>query len=136
MRKTEMKNKFKFPVNETTVSRVESLIDEIDIKHDLGEEKYGKISLAVIEAVENGIKHGNKLDPESYLDLSYRISDREVGFVIKDEGEGFDHKKINDPTSIKMKVQEKGRGIYIMKILADEINFNNCGNEVELKFKL
>lgn len=131
-----MKNKYKFPASKETVSKIERLIDEIHQKYDIGNEKYGKISLAVIEAVENGIIHGNKLDPKSYLQLSYRINDREVGFVIRDQGAGFDHSAVEDPTAIKMKVKEKGRGIYIMKILADEISFNNIGNEVELKFKL
>ncbi len=132
-----MKNKYIFPVNKETISKVERVIDELDSKYDFGKDKYGKICLAVIEAAENCIIHGNKLDPESYLKLSYEMGDRgELGFVIGDQGSGFDHLEVNDPTTYRMKVMEKGRGIFIMKILADEIIFNNSGNEVELKFKL
>lgn len=131
-----MKNSFEFPAKIENISKVESIIDNICSEYDLGCEKYGKICMAVIAAAENGIIHGNKLDSEKYLNLSYKINDREIGFVVSDQGAGFNYKIVPDPTNIKMKLVKKGRGIYVMKLLSDEIKFRGRGNEVELKFRL
>ena len=131
-----MKNEYEFPANQETITKVERLLDELCIEYNVDKKKYGKILVAVLAAVENSIIHGNGENPEKLLNISYDIEEREIGFIIKDEGVGFNHKDIPDPTTVKMKVVKKGRGIYLMKILADKISFNETGNEVELRFKL
>ncbi|MFC2120848.1 ATP-binding protein [Bacteroidota bacterium] len=131
-----MKNKFKFPANTDSIAKVESLIDEVCSEYAISNKKYGNICIAVMAAVENSIIHGNKMDSEKSLNFSYDMEERQIGFVIKDEGEGFDHQAIPDPTMVKMRIEKKGRGLFLMKVLSDELIFNNSGNEVELKFKL
>ena len=57
-------------------------------------------------------------------------------WTIEDQGIGFDHKNIPDPTSPENVEKINGRGIFLMERLSDEILYLEEGRIVELKFKL
>ena len=48
----------------------------------------------------------------------------------------FDESKIPDPTSPKNLDNIKGRGVFLIKNLADNVKFRKKGSEVELVFNL
>jgi serine/threonine-protein kinase RsbW len=52
----------------------------------------------------------------------------------QDEGKGFDYHNLPDPTAPENILKENGRGIFLMKNLSDEIEFNDSGNEVTIYF--
>ncbi|MBI4647805.1 MAG: ATP-binding protein [Bacteroidia bacterium] len=131
-----MKTEVEFPAKIENVYVAENLIDEISTEYKLGAEIYGNIMVAIVEAVNNAILHGNKLDPEKIVYLSYSIDNNTLAFKIRDEGPGFCYDTIPDPTSVENLEKPHGRGIFLMKHLSDEINFYSNGAEVELKFHL
>src|SRR3954466_5510918 len=90
-----------------------NVCDEMQIK----EEKFGNILLAVTEAVNNAIEHGNQNSPEKTVQLSYRSSSDQITFTVADQGQGFDLKLVPDPTQPECKDPEAGRGIFVMKHL-------------------
>jgi serine/threonine-protein kinase RsbW len=55
---------------------------------------------------------------------------------LADEGEGFDYNRLPDPTAPENLENLTGRGVFIIKHLADQCIFNLKGNEVELHFKV
>jgi serine/threonine-protein kinase RsbW len=57
-------------------------------------------------------------------------------FTVSDEGNGFDVNSIPDPTAPENIENLSGRGIFIIKKLADQCIFNTIGNELELHFKI
>ena len=59
-----MKKTLDFPSKIENLVHVENLIDEMSETYDLGSELYGNILVAIIEAVNNAVLHGNKLDPK------------------------------------------------------------------------
>ena len=63
-------------------------------------------------------------------------SKKSISFVIKDEGPGFDESKIPDPTSPKNLDNIKGRGVFLIKNLTDNVKFRKKASEVELVFNL
>ena len=115
---------------------VESFIDNARKKYDLNDDLYGNIMISVIESVNNAIVHGNKANKAKNVDLSLRLDDEQIRFIIQDEGNGFDFSNLPDPTAPKNLERTGGRGIFLMKHLADELNFKNNGQRVELTFYL
>ncbi len=118
------------------INLVERLIDDLSEKHDLHDDVYGKLLLSVVEAVNNAIVHGNKMDIEKDVVLEYSIDDSKIDFIITDMGEGFDYNNIPDPTKPENIEKTHGRGIFLMNHLADEIEFTKNGSVVKLSFDL
>lgn len=116
------------------IRMIESFIDNAKEKYNLDEDIYGNIMIAVTEAVNNAIKHGNSGDKSKNVFLSLFLEDSVLKFQIKDEGKGFDYENLPDPTAPENLEKPGGRGIFLMKNLADEVQFKNQGSEVEISF--
>ena len=74
------------------------------------------------------VMEARKKDPhfgKRHVHLRIELSQTEVRFCIRDEGNGFDHSAANLPTS-------GGRGLLLMRTHMDEVIFNQAGNEVTL----
>lgn len=115
---------------------IEELIDKLKNELLLNDKVYGKISVALIEAVNNAIVHGNKLDIDKTVEIDYYEELNKLIFNIKDSGEGFDYNNIPDPTLPENIEKINGRGVYLMRQLADEVEFEENGSRIILKFKL
>ena len=115
---------------------VEKLIDELSIELDLSDESYGNVLVATMEATNNAIVHGNKLDPEKVVVLKVLLEKDQLVVNITDQGVGFNPKVIPDPTAPENIEKINGRGIFLMERLSDEIQFLDEGRVVELKFKV
>ena len=117
-----------------------------------------KVVLAIHEALRNSLEHGNlelpseikpelihKEDPyenlmqerlkdpkyaEKKIWVTYSRIKEKVELVIKDEGKGFDSKKMLD--------QQQGtdishsRGLILIRAGVDEVSYNDTGNEITL----
>lgn len=118
------------------LSQVESLIDEVCEEWRVGEDNYGNILIAVTEAVNNAIQHGNKLDAEKSFEVEVDSTEAQITFRVRDEGPGFDFENLPDPTDPQNIENPHGRGIFLMRHLADEVEFQEEGRLVELRFKL
>ncbi len=125
-----------FPAASENVSIVENLIDEICLQYKISEDNYGNILVALTEAVNNAILHGSKANPSKTVVVSFVSDEKELCFVVKDQGEGFDYDKLPDPTAAENIENPNGRGVFLMKHLADGIEFKDNGSTVSLKFNL
>jgi serine/threonine-protein kinase RsbW len=117
------------------INVVEKFIDDLKVKHNLHEECYGNMLVAVTEAVNNAINHGNKANPEKLVDIKFEVEEGQFGFTISDEGHGFDYLNLPDPTDPENIEKPSGRGVFLMKHLADQIIFSENGRVVELYFR-
>jgi len=115
---------------------VESFIDNVKERFKLNDDIYGNIMISVTESVNNAIHHGNTQDKSKNVSITLNLDENQIKFSIRDEGEGFDFNDLPDPTSPENVDKEGGRGIFLMKNLADEVHFINEGREVELVFYL
>lgn len=113
---------------------VESFIDNVKEKYNLDDDIYGNIMIAVTESVNNAIKHGNKLDSKKNVVLSCSFEENKILFSVEDSGDGFDVNDLPDPTAPERIEEAGGRGIFLMKHLADEVVFKENGKIVELTF--
>ena len=115
---------------------LEDWINSLCEAYDIGEELYGNILIAVTEAVNNAIIHGNKNDVIKKTLVSYQSSEKNLVFIVKDCGVGFDFNNVKDPTDPNNIEQPNGRGIFLMRHLADEVEYSEPGNYVEIKFDI
>lgn len=113
---------------------IESFIDNAKEKYHLDDDIYGNIMIAVTEAVNNAIKHGNKDNSSKNVSISLSLEDGMIKFKVQDEGSGFDFHKLPDPTAPENISKPGGRGIFLMKHLSDEVDFKENGKVVELSF--
>ena len=119
-----------------SIHRLQGLIEDICDENNLNHNYLGCISVALTEAFNNALEHGNKNNSEKIISIDFQKTSSGLEFRIKDEGDGFDYKSIPD---VKEDGKEKtfpGRGIFLIKTLADDVEFVGKGNEIEIGFKI
>lgn len=111
---------------------VQRLVKRLNIDPNL----YPNILISCTEAVNNAMVHGNQFDDRKKIVLECHEKPHRIEVMISDEGSGFDPQKLPDPTDEEHIAIEGGRGVFLMKQLADEIHFHNHGRTVELVWKI
>jgi serine/threonine-protein kinase RsbW len=124
----------RFDSKPENIAVVEKLIDKISADHGIVAEHYGNVLIAMTEGVNNAIVHGNKLDETKSVSVSCAIDEKSLVFRITDEGPGFDYDNLPDPTAPENIEKPHGRGVFLMRHLADECAFEDEGRIVELTF--
>ena len=112
----------------------EEIIEKVSNEQKLPEDSFGNVLIAVTEALNNAIIHGNKHDLEKSVTLEVYDTGDAISFSIIDEGRGFDFNNLPDPTAPENLLKDSGRGVFLMKNLADEVEFQNTGSTVNLYF--
>ena len=112
---------------------VDRLVRRIERSQCVPGEEF-EIELALREALDNAVVHGNQEDPETKVHIRCRCQpSNEISIVVTDQGKGFDFEKIvgngitSDPAS------EHGRGIQLMKAYMDDVHFERGGSEVHMR---
>lgn len=123
-----------FNADLSNVSLVEEQIDNVCAQIGLDDDLYGNVLIAVTEAVNNAILHGapNGSDKEVRFEVS--LNEKEIRFSVSDDGPGFDYTGLPDPTAPENLEKEFGRGVFLMRSLADEVEYNESGNKVDIVF--
>ena len=94
------------------------------------------IKLCVEEAVRNAVVHGNKSDPARQVRLSYWVDESVLNIEIEDEGDGFNHELVKDPTKEENLLRNSGRGVYLIKKLMDKVQYNTKGNNISMSKRI
>lgn len=119
------------------INQIESVIEEIKSELDVKADVYGNMMVAVTEAVNNGILHGNGGDESKKVFVDFEVKNQFRLFVkVRDEGPGFDPDSLSDPTAPENLENIGGRGVFLMQHLSDEISFSDEGRQVEMRFNI
>ncbi len=89
-----------------------------------------KLRVSLCEALSNAIVYGNRMDPAKRVDVTVVVTDEWVSVQVRDEGDGFDPSVIPDPTTPDKLELAKGRGLFLIHQLVDEVRFNERGNSI------
>ncbi len=127
-------NKLAIPSHFEALAQVEVLVDSVCNELGVNEEFYGNVLIAVTEAVNNAIEHGNHMETDTEVNVAVGDNPMEFCFNVKDQGKGFDFVNLPDPTAPENLLKESGRGIFLMKNLADEVVFEDKGSSVNIYF--
>ena len=117
------------------ITEVEGLINSLCEEFGVEETHYGEILIAMTEAVNNAIVHGNKLDANKMVNIEVTVDGMQLQFKVTDEGPGFDYDNIPDPTSPENIEKPNGRGVFLMRQLADACEFEELGRVAILRFE-
>jgi serine/threonine-protein kinase RsbW len=124
------------PSKPESITLLEALIEKIADKHSISEDTFANMMTCLNEIAINAIVHGNKLDESKKVIVNAEVDGKRVIWTVTDEGPGFDYDHLPDPTAVENLENLTGRGVFIVKQLADQCVFNSTGNEVELHFKI
>ena len=91
-----------------------------------------RIQMAIEEAVVNAIEHGNKRQIDKKVRLVFHVTFEKATLEITDEGAGFDHRNVADPTAEELLDKPRGRGVMLMRELMNDAFYNERGNQVTM----
>ncbi len=131
-----MKNNIQFPSKIENISIIERLVVELTQQNQIHSEIYGNMLVSMVEAVNNAIIHGNKLDESKSVKVEYELNDNLFTFSVKDDGDGFDFKNLPDPTAPENLEKPHGRGIFLISHLVDELHFEDNGSKLCVKINV
>lgn len=90
------------------------------------------LKLALAEALTNAMEHGNGWDPDKKVILEAEVSPQEFKVTVTDQGSGFNYRSLGNPTRSEQLLAERGRGVFIMHAVMDEVLYNSQGTQVTL----
>ena len=131
-----MKHQLRIPSHIQHLNEVESFIQGIIEFYALPESMHGHFMLTICESVNNAIFHGNKQDLNKHVHIVIDDGNSELQVSVADEGDGFDYLNLPDPTTRPYIRNERGRGLFLIKNLAEEVVFHNNGSTIQFKFNI
>jgi serine/threonine-protein kinase RsbW len=127
---------FEFSSLPENLNIVESFVEQLRAELGLNDDIEANILVSLSEAVNNAIVHGNKMDPEKKVRLKMVKDEKLLTFSVEDEGSGFNPKEIMDPTAPENIDKPTGRGIFLIRSLADSVEFFDEGKKIVMTFLL
>lgn len=102
---------------------------------DLDGETAFRLRVALGEAVANAILWGGGDRPGAVVRVSAKAHADGLRVKVSDHGKGFDPDAVPDPISAEGIGRPRGRGLFLLRQLADGVTFNETGNRVTLSFR-
>lgn len=127
-----------FSSEKAAIDMIEPILSNLRTKVEIPDERFYNIMIAVTEAVNNAITHGNSGDPAKKVEFSIKADRNFVEISVKDEGTGFDPDNVEDCLHPENLLKSHGRGIFIIRELMHSAEFiiGNDGTKVVMKYKI
>jgi len=90
---------------------------------------------ALAEALGNAIRYGTGEDPERIVRVRVELAEDMVRIHVVDDGNGYDPRRLPDPTHPDNLEREFGRGLFVIRHLVDDVAFNEKGNGICLTLR-
>src|SRR3990172_3912492 len=110
-------NNLKIPSCLSNITKVEAFVEKMKDHYNISNEVFGNMLVAITEAVNNAIVHGNSNDEKKMVEIDIEQETSLMKFVVKDNGNGFDYNNLPDPTAPENIEKFTGRGVFLMKHL-------------------
>ena len=131
------KEKLSLKSKPESISAVERFVEEICDYYNINDTYFGNILIALTEAFQNALEHGNKNDPSKVISVIFESKPKGLSFTVKDEGQGFDPESVPDPLDLEISNDtQKGRGIFLMRSLSDKMIVTDDGRSIEMFFRI
>lgn len=85
------------------------------------------LNMVLTEATSNAIRHANAADPEKKIRINIKITNQELLIKVFDSGQGFNLDEVPEPSFDLDPLEEKGRGIFIIRSLMDSVTYRKAG---------
>lgn len=116
----------------------EKVAQEIDCPENIRESLSSQLAVVLTEGLVNAIKHANSAEPGKDIHVRINVSNKNLMVRIYDNGRGFDLDAVPSPCFNSCGMEDKGRGIFILRELMDTVKYTRSdgGNILEMKKKL
>ena len=129
---TEQVIRLDLPSSMQHVYLLDTIILEILKEMEFSEETSEQVTLAVIEAGTNAIKHGNQEDLNKSAHFEFIVQPDKLTVIVQDEGKGFNREEVPDPLDPANLLKSSGRGIFLMETCMDSVTFEQSGTIVKM----
>lgn len=94
------------------------------------------LNLVLTEAMVNAIKHAGPREPEKLVRIVITLHQDDLTIRVYDDGQGFDINSIPAPNFEEL--EDRGRGIFLIRTLMDSVCYRKSSREniLEMKKKL
>ncbi|MDG5766661.1 ATP-binding protein [Balneolales bacterium ANBcel1] len=116
------------------IDRVTAFVEQLTPVVGCDSDAEHRIMLALTEAVTNAILHGNRQQRSLPVEITASVDAARLRLTVRDQGKGFDPNRIPDPRSKENLLKSSGRGVLLMRELADKVTYTENGRCVELTF--
>ena len=120
----------------SNLEEVRNFLDQIFCESDLDRRHFNRILLGLSEAVCNSMQHGNELKEYKSVFISVKFERNFMVLEVGDEGCGFDFNQVSNPTISENIRKERGRGLFLIRQFADDLQFFEGGSRVRIKYRL
>ncbi len=126
MAKAQSEYKLRIPSQTDNLELIRTFVGKVADKVGFSKDDVGKIELAIDEACTNVIKHAYDSQKNKPLDVAIKIDYQKFTIIVTDHGKGFDPKSIRTPDMKEYLAELRvgGLGIYLMRTLMDEIDYD------------
>ena len=116
----------------------EKVAQEIDCPEGIRQTLSSQLAVVLTEGLVNAIKHANCTEPDNEIHVRINVSNNNLVVRIYDSGIGFDLDAVPNPCFTSCGMEEKGRGIFILRSLMDTVKYTRSddGNVLEMKKNL
>lgn len=128
MAKDSEKKEFLIPTDLAEVQKASAKVLAFLKSRHVGEAALFDIRLCLEEALINAMKYGNKLQKDLKVFLRVEAGPDEVRLTVEDKGGGFDVKNLEDCTRRENLLKNRGRGVFLIHQLMDQVRYNAKGN--------
>jgi serine/threonine-protein kinase RsbW len=121
------------PAHSEAIADVVDAISEILARLEIPEQKQLEVALAVQEALANAVVHGCGNDPSKQVRCQMKSDPLgRIVITVTDPGPGFSPDLISDPKHGENLHADHGRGVYLIRELMDEVQFERGANEIRM----
>ncbi|MDA3961631.1 MAG: ATP-binding protein [Planctomycetota bacterium] len=134
---------FSIPSRDRFIDQAQQFLARLIRQSGMDEMKVEAFMTCTKELILNAHRHGHAYDESKAITIHYRDEGPTVSLQICDEGTGFDHKSIIDKVrglsaaeAARQRYQSGGfggLGFQMITRMADELEYNEPGNEVYFK---
>jgi serine/threonine-protein kinase RsbW len=121
------------PANSGAIASVVDTISETLTRLEVPEQKRLEVALAIQEALANAVVHGCGNDPSKLVRCRVQFgTGGRIVIIVTDPGPGFSPERIPDPRQNENLQADHGRGVYLIRQLMDEVQFERRGSEIRM----
>jgi len=125
----------KIPGRTNNLERIRTFVSGVARKAGFSEADVNKIELAVDEACSNVIEHAYANDAGKDIDIAVRTDCRKLTVIVTDHGRSFHFNGVPMPDMKQYLAELRigGLGIYLMKMLMDEVEYRSESGRNEVR---
>lgn len=115
--------RLEIPSSQNFLAKADKFLEGHLKEHGIDDDSIADLAISATELINNAIIHGNKSDPQKIVTIELEFSDKHLSISITDQGTGFKPEEIPSPISDDNILKEAGRGIFIVRSLVDDLQF-------------